>query len=444
MTDLLIAPNSVPASGADLKPSSGIPQYATSGDPTSSIPATVWPAYMANQMMLELYNIVVAAGITPSGNDWAQVWQAILRCDYFIDIGTVNALLVALPSIKNQPSGSGAFNQLSAGTVVRVKVAQTNNSATVTLNAFGTGVKSVIHPDGSAMRPGDLPANQIIEFTYDGLSWRAIGSFTSALLIPLSTNTTFYVATTGNDTTGDGTLSRPWATIQHAYDWVSSNINLNGHTLTIQIQNGTYNTGLTANSPVQGAGNVVINGNNTPSAVVVAVTGSSCMVAAKTGVSFTVQGMTLQATISGGSGGIGIIATNGGNVFYQNVVFGTCSSFQVYAAFGGSTQCIGSITVNGGAQVHIGAYQGSATGGATVPPNPQITYTISGTPAYSIAFALAQAGGSIYIPTTIFSGSATGSRYQVSSNGVIDTGAGGATYLPGNSSGTTATGGQYV
>lgn len=39
---------------------------------------------------------------------------------------------------------------------------------------------------------------------------------------------------------------------------------------------------------------------------------------------------------------------------------------------------------------------------------------------------------------------ATGPRYSVIANGVIDSAGGGTGYFPGDSAGTTATGGQYV
>jgi hypothetical protein len=42
-----------------------------------------------------------------------------------------------------------------------------------------------------------------------------------------------------------------------------------------------------------------------------------------------------------------------------------------------------------------------------------------------------------------FTGSATGLRYHVEENSVIETNAAGATFFPGNAAGTTTTGGQY-
>lgn len=84
----------------------------------------------------------------------------------------------------------------------------------------------------------------------------------------------------------------------------------------------------------------------------------------------------------------------------------------------------------------------------TLPRNLQgldgITVTLSGTPAFSVAFATASRAGVVQVNANTYSGSATGTRYAASTNGVIFTNTGGsATYLPGNGAGTTATGGQY-
>ena len=57
----------------------------------------------------------------------------------------------------------------------------------------------------------------------------------------ITTDTTFYVATTGNDTTGDGSSGSPWATLSHAYDylgdyiWDTSNVSV-----TIQLGDGEF------------------------------------------------------------------------------------------------------------------------------------------------------------------------------------------------------------
>ena len=72
--------------------------------------------------------------------------------------------------------------------------------------------------------------------------------------------TTYYVAKTGNDTTGDGSSGNPWLTIQHAVTTVSAsntiivrdgtyneNVNVNKR-LTIRAENPTYATTVTASN----------------------------------------------------------------------------------------------------------------------------------------------------------------------------------------------------
>jgi hypothetical protein len=56
----------------------------------------------------------------------------------------------------------------------------------------------------------------------------------------LTENTTFYLSTTGNDTTGDGTEANPWATLQYAYEWVAGNVDGGGYDITFLLGPGTY------------------------------------------------------------------------------------------------------------------------------------------------------------------------------------------------------------
>ena len=44
----------------------------------------------------------------------------------------------------------------------------------------------------------------------------------------LTADRTYYVATTGSDSTGDGSSGAPWATIQYGVDWIATNIDFNG------------------------------------------------------------------------------------------------------------------------------------------------------------------------------------------------------------------------
>lgn len=69
-----------------------------------------------------------------------------------------------------------------------------------------------------------------------------IGTFVSELeiiAIPPAEDTTIFVSkSSGNDISGDGTESAPYATIQHAIDSISKNIN--NKIITINIASGTY------------------------------------------------------------------------------------------------------------------------------------------------------------------------------------------------------------
>jgi hypothetical protein len=95
-------------------------------------------------------------------------------------------------------------------------------------------------------------------------------------------------------------------------------------------------------------------------------------------------------------------------------------------------------TISGGGLMHL-----QASNGGYIVPGVGLTVTLTGTPAFSSAFAGAVTGN-IGTAANTYSGSATGSRYSATLNGVINTNGGGATYFPGNSAGSTATGGQYA
>lgn len=97
-----------------------------------------------------------------------------------------------------------------------------------------------------------------------------IGSFVSELEVIRFANKSVYIyvsATSGNDATGDGSETSPYATIQKAID--SLPINLNGHSAIIFVAGGTYNESVeiddfahgTVTIANQQSENIVINGN---------------------------------------------------------------------------------------------------------------------------------------------------------------------------------------
>ena len=77
----------------------------------------------------------------------------------------------------------------------------------------------------------------------------------------LTANKTVYVATTGNDTTGDGTSGNPYKTITKGLSVIPKN--LNGFAATLYIAGGTYAESVVVNGFHGGMVYVVLNGNIT-------------------------------------------------------------------------------------------------------------------------------------------------------------------------------------
>lgn len=69
---------------------------------------------------------------------------------------------------------------------------------------------------------------------------------------------------------------------------------------------------------------------------------------------------------------------------------------------------------------------------------------MTGSPAWSNVFLNVTSGGIVSAGGITFTGAATGKRYDVSLNGVINTFGGGANFFPGNSAGSASSGGQYA
>jgi hypothetical protein len=154
------------------------------------------------------------------------------------------------------------------------------------------------------------------------------------------------------------------------------------------------------------------------------------------------QGVVVQNVKLSSTGGFCLLVQNMATVQIGNGVnFQACSDGHIGAQDAGTiVQLSGDYIISGNAPTHYNA----ANGGQIIQGN-GIKVTLTGTPAFSIAFALAFANGTYYAASRFvsFSGAATGSRYNAQLNGVIYTGGAGADYFPGDAAGATATGGQY-
>jgi hypothetical protein len=269
-------------------------------------------------------------------------------------------------------------------------------------------------------------------------SWAAYFQAVDAILrgggrLPLTGNTTFYVSSSGSDTNGLGTPSSPWATWQHAYNVVANTYDFRGNTITLtSVAANVYTAGISIFFPWLGGGSLVIDGNGStvnsgaygfvtngaslPGALIVQNFNMNCsnssIYHAVSGTYLVGPGMTYGA---GGSPGHIVLAGSGGTLVLAN-----------------------NYSVTGGAPFH---WNVSSGGGELLAQG--ITVTLTGTPAFTTAFANVIFPSAIVVNGNTFVGAATGTRYNAQYGGSIFTGGAGPTYLPGNAAGNVTPGGQY-
>lgn len=247
----------------------------------------------------------------------------------------------------------------------------------------------------------------------------------------LTADRTYYVATTGNDSSDGRTPGTPFLTVQKAIDTILT-IDISKYQVTIQVADGTYTTPFSVSSAWIGGGNVTVQGNESnPSNVLFNITGNDVVVS-ELGARLVVKNLKLVA-----SGNFLLRASTGGHIDFSGLNFGSCRAQQIRADDGGSIKAIGSYTISGSSGIHI-----SSVSQAIIRIQ-SVTVTLVGTPAFGTAYVSQTINSSALVNACTFSGSATGKRYDITGNSVCNAG-GVTTYLPGNAAGTTATGGQYI
>jgi hypothetical protein len=291
----------------------------------------------------------------------------------------------------------------------------------------------------------------------DGNQSEFVTSFEAALVaylesstvirIPLTSNLNVYVnASSGNDSNA-GTVGAPWQTLQHAWNILQSNYDLRGFQVVINAT-GAFTAGVQTIAPVSGTSSASSVVWQFTAGATVNVTSSICF-NTQNGAQFTIQGnvgspVVLSASGSGAGVGYAVAAAFPGTtiVVGAGVNFGTCGNVHIQAIYTGLVALNANYTISGGAQYHVT----STASGVVVCLLQPMTITLTGTPNFSQAFASCSESAtySVFSGAVTFSGSATGTRYLISANAVINTNGGGASYLPGNVGGTAATGGQYI
>lgn len=257
--------------------------------------------------------------------------------------------------------------------------------------------------------------------------------------IRLGASANFFVSTTGNDSNNGLTSATPWLTVSHALQTIASNYDLGQSVATVQLADGTYSAGCTLGVTFIGGqlGSVILQGNTvTPSNVLVSSSGTNAFYCAR-GMQLVVQYFKVAIT----SGNWGCFVCDQGATIQvgPGMVFGATTGVHFSALNGGRIIINNNYTISGGGLAHWAADYGAFISGTG------LTITLSGTPAFSSAFATAADCSTLNVNGNTFSGSgATGPRYFSQTNSVINSGGGGASYLPGSSGGSVATQGLYV
>jgi hypothetical protein len=249
----------------------------------------------------------------------------------------------------------------------------------------------------------------------------------------LTANRIYYVRTDGSDGNNGLVNSSGGAflTIQKAIDTVAA-LDLSIFNVTIQVADGTYGGAVLVSAPWVGSGTVTLQGNTSTPANALLSTGASDAITVASGGTLTVTGFKLT------NSGSFLLHASSGAIRFSLLTFGTCGSQQLRATDGGRIGAIGNYTIDGGSGNHWSAVSNS------IFRVQARTITLTGTPAFSAAFANADLGSTVLVNGNTFSGAATGARYSATNNAVISSGGAGATYLPGNAAGSTGGGGQYV
>ena len=235
----------------------------------------------------------------------------------------------------------------------------------------------------------------------------------------LTGSTTYHVSTTGNDSTGDGSSGNPWATGQHALDYVAANIDIGEQSCVIQLADGTYTSPIVVNKPFVGGIPTLQGNTGTPANCVISTTSADCIYI-ESGVAVNLGGFTLQTT----TGGNGLHIDKKAAVIITGAMnFGACAGDHVQNN-DGNLLVSANYTISGNAQNHWNA------GINGVIYTASLTVTLTGPPAFSSAFANAHEGGRIYCGSMTFSGSATGTQYLATFGGSVNTNTGGSSQLP--------------
>lgn len=273
--------------------------------------------------------------------------------------------------------------------------------------------------------------NAVDDGTIATLEANFILALQAATFVKLGATLNLYVnPSSGVDSNNGTSPTSAFRTIQAAAISAYTSYNFNNNSLNINLAAGTYTSPVALLGMPIGCTAINLIGNtSSPSSVVLNIT-NGVAIFGNIGVNLTVSGMSVQASGSGANG-YGILSQQS-TMLISNCILNSCGFTQIQSNAGGLVN-VASSTFQGTSQYSMAAVQGGAIQAAST------TLTYSGA-VYTSATVAANMTGTCQLLGTTFAGSATGSRYNAATNGVIFTNGAGANFIPGNSAGVATTG----
>jgi hypothetical protein len=265
-----------------------------------------------------------------------------------------------------------------------------------------------------------------------------LGTKVGTMRRKLTQNTNLYVnGTTGSDTNNGLASTTAFLTLQGAWNFILSSLDLANFAVTVNVSDGSYAPVLLAGNPVAGGFAAVsfVGNTTTPANCTVTATNASCF-AVVGAAQISLAGFKLSATGTGAGQGYGVFVNSSGSVvnISGKMELASCAGADLAVTLGGQINVTSAYTISG--------TSGSAwfCNGPGIITNLAVAITLSGTPSFTSA-ALADSGGQITFNGTTFTGSATGTKYVALHGGFINTNSSGnVNFLPGNSAGSSPTG----
>ena len=325
---------------------------------------------------------------------------------------------------------------LSASTTLVRDTVLASSNANAAVN-FSAGTKDIANDVPAALQvrgPGSAIVGNIA--LWDSSAGNLLKDAGYAPRAVLTANRTYYVRTDGSDSnTGlANTSGGAFLTIQKAINTIIP-LDLAGFSVTIQVGAGTYTGGALLSTPILGGTVTLLGDASNPANVIISTTSADC-ISVQGGALLQVSGFELRTTTSGS----GLSAQTFGRIAMTGPMrFGAIATARFVVQSDGQINTgAQNYTISGGAAYH---YLFQSGGQITDVVN---TVTLTGTPAFSAAFALGQTTAVLTARGQTFSGSATGKRFDVTGNAVINNNGAGSSYFPGSVAGTKGTGGQVI